>query len=438
MSNTPSKGNWIRRKSLRNQTDVQEQTNCSGTDNATKTKGQLLPQIRQPGNKMSIPTTETKPDGLHSLPPKQRRSLRKYIRTASTRDKNDLLRDIARHSLPSKTYYWQLLICLFLLVIGKILGSNLIFLAGIIAIPMVKPILSLVYAGALPSARHFWHAIGGLAVTFAGFFLAGWIVRDAAPVQMDHLLSGVNLSGLTEGGLFWTILVLTSALTAYWFTFHEALSRLSSILVGYLIFMPFMAAGQSVSAGFSTGALPLLIIGTTRLCLALLVMFLTTWALRFPPRKPFGIFIAVLIISLAAISLIEIIYRERALSQTQTPEPTVALVQTATPVPPTPTTHPPTATATSIPSPTPEPTPSPEPTATIPTYTSARVTAPDGLVIRVAPTTSSYILAYVNFDEVVWLTGVEEIAQGMTWSQVVAPNGGVGWISTQYLELINP
>ena len=63
---------------------------------------------------MSIPTTETKPDGLHSLPPKQRRSLRKYIETASTRDKNDLLRDIARHALPQMKDYWQLLVCLLM------------------------------------------------------------------------------------------------------------------------------------------------------------------------------------------------------------------------------------------------------------------------------------------------------------------------------------
>ena len=67
---------------------------------------------------MSIPTTETKPDGLQSLPPKQRRSLRKAIGNASTHEKNDLLRGIARHSLPGMQYYWQLLICLFLLVIG--------------------------------------------------------------------------------------------------------------------------------------------------------------------------------------------------------------------------------------------------------------------------------------------------------------------------------
>lgn len=388
---------------------------------------------------MSIPTTETKPDGLHSLPPRQRRSLRKYIETASTRDKNDLLRDIARHALPRNTYYWQLLICLLLLVIGKIPGSNLIFLAGIIAFPMVKPILSLVYAGALPSARHFWHALLGLVLTSAGFFLAGYIVRDAAPLQMDQLLSGMDLLGLTEGGLFWTILVVTSALTAYWFTFHEVLSRLSSILVGYLIFMPFMAAGQSFSAGFTTGAsLPLLIVGLSRLGVAMLVMFLTTWVLGFPPRKPFGIFIAVLILSLATVSLIEIIHREQNPIQAQTPETTMVVVPTSTPVPPTPTAPPPTATATSIPSPTPEPTSSPEPTATVLTYTNARVTAPNGLVVREGPSTTTYILAYVNFDEIIQLTGVEETIEDKTWSQVVAPNGAIGWISTQYLQIINP
>ena len=387
---------------------------------------------------MSIPTTETKPDGLHSLPPRQRRSLRKYIETASTRDKNDLLRDIARHALPQMQDYWQLLICLLLLVIGNLIGSNLVLLAGIIAIPMAKPLLSLVYAGALPSARHFWHALLGLVITLAGFFLAGWIVRNVVLIQADRFLSGVDFSGITEGGLFWVILVVTSALTAYWFTYHEVLSRLSSILIGYLVLMPFMAAGQSASADFAANSLPLIMVGLTRLGLALLVMFLTTWVLGFPPRKSLGTFIAVLIFAIATVSLIEIIQREQVSIQAQRPEPTIVIVQTATPVPPTPTTPPPTATATSVPSPTLEPIPSPEPTATVPTYTSARVTAPNGLVIREGPSTSSYILTYVNFDELVWLTGIQETNQGITWDQVVAPDGAIGWISTRYLEMINP
>jgi len=295
---------------------------------------------------MSIPTTETKPDGLHSLPPRQRRSLRKYIETASTRDKNDLLRDIARHALPQMQDYWQLLICLLLLVIGNLVGSNLVLLAGIIAIPMAKPLLSLVYAGALPSARHFWHALLGLVITLAGFFLAGWIVRNVVLIQADRFLSGVDFSGITEGGLFWVILVVTSALTAYWFTYHEVLSRLSSILIGYLVLMPFMAAGQSASADFAANSLPLIMVGLTRLGLALLVMFLTTWVLGFPPRKSLGTFIAVLIFAIATVSLIEIIHREQVSIQAQRPEPTIVIVQTATPVPPTPTTPPPTATAT--------------------------------------------------------------------------------------------
>ena len=387
---------------------------------------------------MSIPKTETKPDGLQNLPPQQRRSLRKYIGTANTRDKNELVRDIARHSLPRMQHYGQLFFCLLLLVVGNLLGSNLVFLAGIIAMPMAKPLLSLIYAGALPSARHFWQALLGLIITLAGFFLAGWIVRSANPVQMDSFLAGVDLSGVTEGGLFWAILIITAALTAYWFTYHDALSRLSSVLIGYLVLMPFFAAGQSAPLGFVAGSLPLLTVGLSRLSLALLVMFLTTWVLGFGPREVFGIFIAVLILTVATVSLIEIIHREQSSTQAQTPEPTLVVVQTATPVPPTPTTPPPTATATSLPSPTPEPTPSPEPTATVLAYTSARVTAPNGLVIREGPSTSFYILTYVNFDDIVWLTGVQETNQGITWDQIVAPDGGIGWVSTRYLEVINP
>jgi hypothetical protein len=54
------------------------------------------------------------------------------------------------------------------------------------------------------------------------------------------------------------------------------------------------------------------------------------------------------------------------------------------------------------------------------------------------PSPSFYVLAYVNFDDIVWLTGVQETNQGITWDQIVATDGGIGWVSTRYLEVINP
>ena len=116
----------------------------------------------------------------------------------------------------------------------------------------------------------------------------------------------------------------------------------------------------------------------------------------------------------------------------------LVVVVTATPGPPTPTTPPPTATATTLPSATPEPTPSLEPTATVPTYVSARVTAHNGLIIREAPSTSALILAYANYGDIIWLTGVKQTADGISWDQIVAPDGGLGWVSTRYLEIITP
>jgi len=99
---------------------------------------------------------------------------------------------------------------------------------------------------------------------------------------------------------------------------------------------------------------------------------------------------------------------------------------------------PPTATATTAPSPTLEPTATAEPTALDPTYTAARVTAPNGLVLRTEPSTSSIILAYLDFKETVWLTGDQETNQGIIWAKVVAPDGIVGWASAQYLQKITP
>ena len=386
---------------------------------------------------MSIPTTETKPDGLQSLPPKQRRSLRKTIGNASPHEKHDLLRGIARHSLPEMQYYWQLLICLLLLVIGTLVGSNLVFLAGIIAIPLANPLLCLVYAGALPSARHFAHALVGIVLSIAGFFLAGWIVREAAPLQMDYYSSGMGLTGVAGSGLFWALLVITAILTAYWFTYHEALSRLSSILLGYLVLMPFFAAGQAISVDVIANSLTWAVIGLARLSLALLVMLLATWVLGFPPRKSFGIVIAAVVFTLAAISVVEIVNLEQTPILVEAPEPTL--------IAPTPTlsslkaTSPlPTFTSTAFPSPTAAQTSTPEPTAVVSDYISARVTAPNGLVVRETPSTTAQALTYVNFGDIVQLTGSKETSEGIEWEQVAAPNGVVGWVSARFLETINP
>jgi len=394
---------------------------------------------------MSIPTTETKPDGLHSLSPRQRRSLRKHIGNASTPDKIDVLSDIARHALPRATYYWQLLICLALLVISAFLGSSLVFLAGIIAIPMAKPLLSLVYAGALPSVKHFWHALLSFVITIAGFFLAGWVVRGMESLQIEIILHGTDLSHVGENGLFWVLLILTSALTAYWFPFHETLARLASIFLGCLVLPPFFAAGQAVEAGFMESALPIIIVGLIRLTLAALVMLLTTWAIGFPPRKSFGLFIAILVLAAATLSVIDLIYRGQNSLHAPRQEATLTSAPSATPaaptstaLPPTATMLPPTATATTEPSPTPEPPATAEPTALDPTYTAARVTAPNGLVLRTEPSTSSIILAYLDFKETVWLTGDQETNQGIIWAKVVAPDGIVGWASAQYLQKITP
>jgi len=387
---------------------------------------------------MSIPTTETKPDGLHSLPPKQRRSLRKVIEYASSRDINDILREIARYAIPQGQYYRELLICLLLLIIGSMLRSNLIFLAGIIALPMAKPLLSLVYAGALPSARHFWNALLGIIVTLAGFFFAGWIVRNVTPLQADQFLSAAELTSLSEGSILWIVLIISAALTSYWFTFHETYSRLSSILLGYLVLMPFMASGQSSALSFAESSVPLLVAGFTRFGLALLVMFLTTCFLGFPPRKSLGIILSVIILAAGTVSVIEMVRSEITALEVKSPAPTFTFIPTATSEPPTPTTPLPTATYTKVPSQTPEPSPSPEPTATTQSYTTARVTSENGLVVREAPTTQAYILAYVNHGDIVQLTGEQETNQGILWEKIVAPNGVVGWVSGYYVVLVNP
>lgn len=412
---------------------------ASGIENATIGFGQFK-HSDTPDNTMSIPTTETKPDGLHSLPPKQRRSLRKVIESASSRDIKDILREIARHAIPTGQYYWQLLACLLLLVTGSLLRSNLIKMAGIVVLPLAKPLLSLIYGGALPSGRHIWKALIGIAATLIGFYVAGWVVRGSAPLQAEGILSGADLTSPSEGVVLWVVLAITAAFMSYWFTFHETFAHLASILLGYLVLMPFMAAGQTSLHSFTESSLPLLITGFTRLGLALLVIFLTTWVLGFPPRGSLGVVISIVVIAGGAVSLVEMVRGEIINYETLNPEPTPFYVYTPTSLPTTPATPAPTITATytRVPSQTPEPSPTTQPTATTQPYTKARVTSENGLVVREAPSTSAYILTYVNKGDVVELTGNQETNQGILWEQIVAPNGVIGWVSGYYIILINP
>lgn len=119
------------------------------------------------------------------------------------------------------------------------------------------------------------------------------------------------------------------------------------------------------------------------------------------------------------------------------PTPTVAPTPTAVP--------PPTATPTATPTAAPTATPTALPTATrtaLPTATPIRYavvggTGHDGVNVRRAPGFASVLTALAD-GSIVELTGRTATTAGYDWTEVIVPDGSVGWIAGRYLAPYQP
>ena len=69
---------------------------------------------------MSIPTTESQPDGFHRAPLNQPRQVRQALRTANPKRLSDFIEDLLRRNQLNAAFIWQLLISLVLLAVGLI------------------------------------------------------------------------------------------------------------------------------------------------------------------------------------------------------------------------------------------------------------------------------------------------------------------------------
>jgi len=110
------------------------------------------------------------------------------------------------------------------------------------------------------------------------------------------------------------------------------------------------------------------------------------------------------------------------------PEPTPAPVD-PTPLPVAPT-------ATLPPAPTPTFTPTPAPGTALAVGQPARVTAPSGLNVRGAATTSSQLLGQLSTGQRVTVIDGPVEAEGFTWWQVEDGSGITGWVAERDAETV--
>ncbi len=393
---------------------------------------------------MSIPITESKPDGVYRAPNPQGRYVRKMIRNSSPTEKRAFVDDLIKRSQVEPRYFGHLALGLLLLLVGIIAKLPLLILIAAITSPVLNPIIGLVTAAARPSGRHLTKSLLYLIITFLLFFGVGWLANTFIPSLKDALET-LQTFASANSWLEWLILAVTSVVAVFLFLYRENIpSVASSTVLVYLIFIPITLAGLLLAQGESSQAQSALLLGGSRLFVSILIMILTIWIMGFPPRHALGWLTLSLAILCTALLIFEMINHPLSLAQLPTePAPVQKIVNpdtesTAIPTKaPTATTSP-TAIPTLIPTATkaPLPTPTKQVQEETPLIRLAQVVSESGVVIRESPSTSSLILAYLNDGQFVTLLGEQEKAQGILWEKVQLEDGTIGWATGQYLVVV--
>ncbi len=395
---------------------------------------------------MSIPSTETKPDGIHQARKPQGRYVRQMIKTGGPQEREAYAQKLIQRSRVDTGYYAQLALGLILLLVGTLLELPLLVLIAGVSSPVINPLVGLISASLRPSYRHLLKSLMYLIFTFLLFFAVGWLVQLLSP-ELEGVLQSLRFYSGDDSWLTWIILVVFSVIGMLIFLFRDNIPPvIISAVLFFLIFIPITLAGYQIARGDSASAASFLSLAGARLFTSLLVMIVTAWITGFQPQKVLGWLFMGLVIVVALLMINEafgIIKPADRLTSVVTPGSTTVLVEeTPAEVPtmaPTATlktlptaTSLPAITATLAPAPTQKP---PEETPT-PALQQAEVISESGIVVREAPDTSSAILAYFNKGQIVTLLGEQVTQQGILWEKVSLENDTFGWATSRYLQVI--
>lgn len=395
---------------------------------------------------MSIPSTETKPDGIHQARRPQGRYVRQMIKTGSPREREAYAQKLIQRSRVDTGYFAQLALGLVLLLVGILLELPLLVLIAGVSSPVINPLVGLVSASLRPSYHHLLKSLLYLVFTFLLFFAVGWLVHLLSP-ELEGVLQSLSLYYGGDSWLTWIILVVFSVIGMLIFLFRDNIPPvIISTVLFFLIFIPITLAGYQMARVDSVSAASFLILAGARLFISLLVMVLTAWITGFQPQKVVGWLFLVLVIIAALLMINEAfgIFKpgERPKSII-TPSPATVLVEeTPAEVP----TMAPTATLNILPTATslpavaatlaPTPTQTPHEETPTPALKQAEVISESGIVVRESPDTSSVILAYFNKGQIVTLLGEQVTQQGILWEKVSLGNDTFGWATSRYLQVI--
>ncbi len=387
---------------------------------------------------MSIPTTESQPDGFHRAPQNQPRQVRNALRTANPKRVSDFIDDLFRRNQLNAASIRQLLISLVLLAVGLIADLPLLVLLAAVVAPLFSPMIGMVIATLKPSGRHFGRSLLFLIVAILAFFGLGYLIslinQNAIPIEGLKSFFVLN-----NGWLEWLVLAVTAIFSVYLFLYRtNGYVVLPSAVFVYLIFIPIGLAGFFFAIGEQSLALQMLSLSSARFFVSLFVMSIVVWIEGFSPKASLGWITFAVIFMLAVFGVVEN-YDNQILAMLPEPEGEKAALIMPSETLPSPTPAP----ATATPMPTlpakPSPTAPAKPTEIVePIIKQATVNSESGVVVREAPSTSAVIVTYINNGQRVTLLDEQAIADGMDWERVIAPDGKEGWVGARFLVEVEP
>lgn len=388
---------------------------------------------------MSLPTSETTPDGLLSIPPDRRNRISTAYRDATESERRGFLFALTNRTFCHTEHYTWLLASGVILLFALIFNSHLLLFIAAIVAPLLGPVMSPALSAATPTWSRFWRSLLNLLITLVVYFAAGWLAgmipRAAGYLTLPH----IHL--LRSTWLEWLVITAASALTAWLFLRGNEAVRLTSALMTYLIVFPVSLAGMLYQNTLDQAWIATLLIVLARLGASLLTSLIVFWVAGLVPVKVHGWLIAglTILLALAAIGVFsasKLILTEAppmAPKSTVPPIETSAASQTQT-LTPTPSPLAPTATTVSIIAASVTPTHAATPDAPI----SASVISTNGVIVRWEPNSKANVVTYLNQNAEITLLGEQQVVGTAVWEKITTTDGEIGWVMARYLATATP
>jgi uncharacterized membrane protein len=391
---------------------------------------------------MSLPTSETKPDGYFSS--SSNRGNLKLIpyHDATEGEKRGFIFALTNRVRCTTEHYTLLLISGAILLFALIFNSPLLLITAALIAPFLGPVVTPGLAATTPSWSRFGRALANLLITLAVFFAAGWLAGMIPSTNGHVTLPHIHL--LRSTWLEWLVVALTSALTTWLFLRGHESFRLFSALLTYLVFFPVSLAGMLYQNNVEQAWLAALLLVLARLAIALIISLLLYWLNGITPVKWHGWLIAAITLvlaftSIAAFSISKLILTEVPAKPVaiETPVSSATPIPTKTIAPATPTAPTATLILTSTATPTVTTTPTELPTPEV-TPVNAWIIAPNGVIVRWQPDSKADVVTYMNQFTRIGLLGEQFVVGTAIWEKVLTSEGEIGWIMGRYLITATP